>query len=213
MFSLQTMFGKSDQINDLLHASAKAALEAAKAVDQLTHGLNQDDTELPPLATFKAVRRREKKLAGRIGKKLIASFVTALDRDDIEAMNSALYEIPKTVERFAERYVLVVQRLGDVDFTPQTKILVECTQVLVDMIEELRNGFRIGLMSKLQDRLQALEAEADQLLLEPYRELYSTATNPIRVVLAKDLFEIMEKAIDDCRDVGNIVYAVVLKNS
>ena len=37
--------------------------------------------------------------------------------------------------------------------------------------------------------------------------------DPLRVMLAKDLFELFEKAVDKCRDVGNVVYSIVLKNS
>jgi uncharacterized protein Yka (UPF0111/DUF47 family) len=32
-------------------------------------------------------------------------------------------------------------------------------------------------------------------------------------MLVKDLFELLEKAIDRCRDVGNVIYSIVLKNS
>ena len=33
------------------------------------------------------------------------------------------------------------------------------------------------------------------------------------VLLLKDLFELLEKAIDRCRDAGNVTYEIVLKNS
>jgi uncharacterized protein Yka (UPF0111/DUF47 family) len=36
---------------------------------------------------------------------------------------------------------------------------------------------------------------------------------PIRILLLKDLFELLEKAIDRCRDAGNVAYQIVLKNS
>ena len=35
----------------------------------------------------------------------------------------------------------------------------------------------------------------------------------VRLLLRKDLFELLEKAIDRCRDAGNVIYAIVLKNS
>ncbi|HET7664360.1 MAG TPA: DUF47 family protein [Rhodanobacteraceae bacterium] len=209
MFSLQTMFGRKDKVFDLLKASSEAALEAARAVDQLT----RDGDSSPFMATFSAARRREKELAAQISEELINTFVTVLDREDIEAMNSALYKIPKSVEKFAERYVLVSERLGGVDFTQRTEILVACTETVHKMVAELSNGLHIGPIRKLQDQLQALEAEADKLLLEPYRDLYLNATDPMRAMLSKDLFEILEKAIDKCRDVGNVIYSIVLKNS
>ncbi len=209
MFSLQTMFGRSDKVFDLLQASSEAALESARAIDKLINNGNS----APFMATFIATRKREKELAAQISEELVNTFVTVLDREDIEAMNSKLYRIPKTVEKFADRYVLVADRLQGVDFSQRTQILVACTEVVAQMVVELRTGLRIGPMRKLQERLQALEAEADDLLLEPYRHFYLNADDPLRAMLAKDLFELIEKAIDKCRDVGNVIYSVVLKNS
>jgi uncharacterized protein Yka (UPF0111/DUF47 family) len=203
------MLGGKDKVFDLLNASAEAALESAKAVDRLA----RDGGPAPSMATFVAVRKREKELANEISEELINTFVTALDREDIEAMNEALYRIPKTVEKFSERYALVADRLQGVDFSQRTKILVTCTETVVKMVSELKKGLRIGSARKWQDRLQALEAEADHLLLDPYRDFYLNATDPIQVMLAKDLFEILERAIDRCRDMGNVIYFIVLKNS
>jgi uncharacterized protein Yka (UPF0111/DUF47 family) len=90
---------------------------------------------------------------------------------------------------------------------------VKATAAVADMVGELRRGLRIDRVKKMQDRLQALESEADRLLLEPYRTLYLESNDPLRAMLAKDLFELLEKAIDKCRDVGNLIYAIVLKNS
>ena len=209
MFSLQTMFGKGDRFYTLLEASAGAARDSAQALQALleAHG------EPMLLDSFRAARRREKDLAAQISEALVNTFVTALDREDIEAMSSALYRIPKTIEKFAERYVIVAKRVEGIDFVSRAVLLMSATGAVVEMVAELRNGMNIARMRKLQDRLQATESEADRLLLEPYRDLYLGSDDPIRVLLAKDLFELLEKAIDRCRDVGNVIYSIVLKNS
>ncbi|TAN07029.1 MAG: pit accessory protein [Rhodanobacteraceae bacterium] len=209
MFSLQTMFGKGDRFYTLLEASAGTARDSAKALQALleAHG------EPMLLDSFLAARRREKELAGEISEALINTFVTALDREDIEAMSAALYRIPKTIEKFAERYVIVAKRVEGIDFASRASLLMNATDGVAEMVRELRNGMSIGRMRKLQDALQATESEADRLLLEPYRTLYLGSDDPIRMMLTKDLFELLEKAIDRCRDVGNVIYSIVLKNS
>jgi hypothetical protein len=68
-------------------------------------------------------------------------------------------------------------------------------------------------MKALNDRMQAIESEADRLILSLYGELFNTEHNASRLLLRKDLFELLEKAIDRCRDAGNVIYAIVLKNS
>ncbi|MGN6314045.1 MAG: DUF47 domain-containing protein [Rhodanobacteraceae bacterium] len=209
MFSLQTMFGKGDKFYDLLEASAEAARDGASALQKLL----EHRGEAMILDSFRAARRREKQLAAQISLALVNTFVTALDREDIEAMSSALYRIPKTIEKFAERYAIMPSRLEGVDFASRAVLLMRATEVLAEMVGELRNGLRIDRMRALQDRLQAIESEADRMLLEAYRSLYTADGDPIKVVLAKDLFELMEKAIDRCRDVGNVIYSIVLKHS
>ncbi|WP_114241687.1 DUF47 domain-containing protein [Dyella sp. C9] len=209
MFSLQTIFGKGDKFYGLLEQSAEAARESAKAL----HELVTRKDHAPVMAAFAAARAREKALAGQISEELVNTFVTALDREDIEALNSALYKIPKTIEKFAERYEIVADRVANVDFAARALVLERATAVVSEMIGELRRGLRIDPVKKLQDRLQTLESEGDRMLLSPYRTLYVEGNDAMRAMLAKDLFELLEKAIDKCRDVGNIVYSIVLKNS
>jgi len=209
MFSLQTIFGKGDKFYGLLEQSAEAARESAKALHELVSHADR----APVMAAFAEMRAREKNLAAQISEELVNTFVTALDREDIDALNSALYKIPKTVEKFAERYIIVGERLAGVDFAQRAQILEQSATVVAQMIGELRHGLRIDPVKKLQDRLQALESEGDRMLLSPYRTLYLEGNDAMRVVLAKDLFELIEKAIDKCRDVGNVVYSIVLKNS
>ena len=209
MFSLQTIFGKGDKFYGLLEQSAEAARESAKAL----HELVTRRDHAPVMAAFAAARQREKALAGQISEELVNTFVTALDREDIEALNSALYKIPKTIEKFAERYEIVSDRMTDVDFAARALVLERAATVVSEMIGELRRGLRIDPVKKLQDRLQTLESEGDRMLLAPYRTLYVEGNDAMRAMLAKDLFELLEKAIDKCRDVGNTVYSIVLKNS
>jgi hypothetical protein len=45
------------------------------------------------------------------------------------------------------------------------------------------------------------------------RDLYSGKHDALRVVILKDLYELMEKVIDRCRDAGNVVLQIALKNS
>lgn len=209
MFSLQTIFGKGDKFYGLLEASAAAARESTRALVELLSA--------PPaqrsLEKFKLARQREKNLAAQISHELVNTFVTALEREDIDALSSALYKIPKIVEKFAERYTLAAERLGDVDFISRANMLERAAEVIEEMIGLLRKGMNPDTSKALNDKMQAIEAEADRLILELYRDTYALETDPMRYLILKDLFELLEKAIDRCRDAGNVVHQVVLKNS
>jgi len=209
MFSLQTIFGKGDKFYGLLEASAESARLSAKALIEL---LSTPATQLS-LEKFKQARRREKDLFMQINEELVNTFVTVLEREDIEALSSALYKIPKIIEKFAERYTLALGRIGDVDFASRAEMLEQACIVLEQMVGLLRKGMDLDKIKKLNDQLQAIEAEADRQILEFYRDAYTNETDPIRYLIKMNLFEILEKAIDRCRDVGNVVYHIALKNS
>ena len=209
MFSLQTIFGKGDKFYGLLEASAAAARESARALVELIAASPAQRS----LDKFKLVRQREKNLAAQISQELVNTFVTALEREDIDALSSALYKIPKIVEKFAERYTLAAPRLGEVDFASRAAMLERACEVIEQMIGLLRKGMNIDTSKELNDKMQAIEAEADRLILELYRETYARETDPMRYLILKDLFELLEKAIDRCRDAGNVVHQDVLKNS
>ena len=209
MFSLQTIFGKGDKFYGLLEASAAAARESTRALVELL--------ATPPaqrsLEKFKLARQREKNLAAQISQELVNTFVTALEREDIDALSMVLYKIPKIVEKFAERYMLAAERLGEVDFASRAQMLERACEVIEQMVGLLRKGMNIDTSKALNDRMQAIEAEADRLILELYRDTYARETDPMRYLILKDLFEMLEKAIDRCRDAGNVVHQIVLKNS
>lgn len=209
MFSLEALFGRKDKTLSLLQGSADAALQATQLAVQLV----ADGDGQAVMTDLVTARRRSKQLARQVSEALVETFVTSLEREDMEAMNAALYVIPKTVERFAERYQLVVERLQGIDFGERVQVLARSAVVVVAMVRELNNGLHVARMRQLLTQLQELESEGDRLLLEPYHALYLDTGDPMRAVLAKDLFETLELAINQCRDAGNVIYATVLKNS
>ncbi len=119
MFSLQTIFGKGDKFYGLLEASGDAARQSTRALITMLNGKSPN----PSLDEFKVARRREKEIMAQISQALVNTFVTALEREDIEALSGALYKIPKTVEKFAERYALFAEQLVDVDYASRAAML------------------------------------------------------------------------------------------
>ncbi len=209
MFSLQTIFGKGDKFYGLLEASAEAALLSAKALETML----AEGAQEPALDEFRLARRREKDLFAQINSELVNTFVTALDREDIEALAGALYKIPKTVEKFAERHALFADRLVDINYLSQAEMLERACEVIVQMVGELRHGLKVSVMHGLNERMQSIESEADRLLLDLYQQLFSGDASAAHLMVRKDLFELLEKAIDRCRDAGNVIYHIALKNS
>ena len=209
MFSLQTIFGQGNQFYTLLEEAAVAAHDSAKAL----HAMLRDGSDRQPaLDAFKLARLRERETSDKISQALVDSFITPIEREDIEALGSALYKIPKQIEKFADRFSLATQHLEHIDFAPRAAMLEQASGVVVEMVKQLRH-LKLEPMKALNDKLRTLENEADRLMLELYRDIYSGKLDPLQMFLLKEFFEILEKAIDRCREAGVVAYEIVLKNS
>ena len=208
MFSLQTIFGSGAQFYSLLDDAATAAHDSAKAL----HAMMREADRQPALDAFKLARLRERAASDKISQALVDSFMTPIEREDIEALGSALYKIPKQIEKFADRYSLAVKHLDQIDFAPRAAMLEQAAAVVVEMVADLRH-MNLDRMTALNEKLRALENEADRLMLELYRDIYSGRLDHLQMFLLKEFFEILEKAIDRCRGAGVVAYQIVLKNS
>lgn len=209
MFSLQRLLGNGDKFFDLLEASAEEALTSVQALVKL----NKTPDRSNLLYDFVQARRKQKQMRAQISEAVYTTFVTALEREDIESLSHALYRIPKTVEKFSERLLLSPQLIQGVDFSKQTNLIEQATHTVLDMVKSLRQGANLERIKALNDKLHYFEGEADKVVIELLRNLFNDGQDPIKVIVLKDLYDLLEKVIDRCRDVGNIIANIALKNS
>jgi hypothetical protein len=211
MFSLQKLLGKDDRFFELLEGAAE---EARHSVQALNRSLATPNAMLT-MDEFVQARRAEKKIAEQISEALVETFVTTLEREDIEVLSETLYKIPKTVEKFAERFIISARLVKGTDFSKQIRLLEAATTQVLSMVKELRDlgGGRLDSIKAMNAQLQEIEGQGDELILEVLRDLWSGRHETTKVIVMKDLYELLEKVIDRCRDAGKAVTHIVLKNS
>ena len=207
MFSLQKIFGKDEQFLDLLEASAE---ECHVSVQAIKHILKPGASLA--LDEFIASRRKGKKVTNEIAELLCKTSVTGLEREDIESIANSLYKIPKTTEKFAERYVIFSDRLTGVHWDTHLDLMDQATRIVLMMVRELRTKSHLGKIKGQNDELQKVEGEADELMLASLKSLCAGNPDPIKVIILKDLYELLEQVVDRCRDTGNIISNIILKN-
>ncbi len=209
MFSIQKFFSHDAKFFDLLEASADETLALTKLLTELV----QDRSHPHPLFEFAQARGKDKRITEQISEELVNTFVTGLEREDIETLSYSMYRTCKTIEKFAERFNLAPDRLANVDFTRQIELVQRATETLSEMVRLLRKMPPLEDTKAMNDRLQGIEGEADDLMLELLREVYSGKYDPLQAMMARDLYDLLEKVIDRCRDAGNVISHIVLKNS
>ena len=209
MFSLQKLLGKNDEFFGLFQRSAEQGITAVEALKKLL----KDPSQAAILAEVRSARRESKRTSEEISELLVRTFVTVLEREDIEALANALYRIPKPIEKFAERYAIASEFIKDVPFEIQIKLLETGTSTVARMVTELEKNSNLAKMKALNKRLQENEAEADTLELDLLRDLYRGQTDAMKALIVKDLYDLLELVVDRCRDAGNVMTHIFLKNA
>ncbi len=214
MLSLKKLLGKDDKFFDLLEAGAE---EAKASVDLFSTYLKRlaaaTDSSRAPLDDFVQTRRKEKRIRHLMTEELSKTFVTPLEREDIEALSFALYRIPKQVEKIVERLSIYPGRVPHSAFQRQAELLSQAADAVVFMVKQLRGGTHIEKIREANDRLQYAEGEADKVMLGLLKDLYQGPYDAKELVILQELYEMVEQAVDRCRNAGNIVVQIVLKYS
>ena len=209
---LKKFFGKDDTFFDQLETAAD---EAKSSVDLFAHNIETiaGGGSQAALNEFVQTRRKEKRLRHQMTEALSRTFVTPLDREDIEALSFALYRIPKHVEKIVERLSIYPGRVPADAFRRQVELMSQAADSVVTMVKQLRHKPDIDDIQEANDRLQFAEGEADKVMLAQLRELYNGPATAKELVILQELYEMVEQVVDRCRNVGNIVVRIVLKDS
>jgi uncharacterized protein len=209
MFSFQKLFRSDDALFFLLESSAEEANKSIQALNSILSNPLQPVT----LAEFHRRKEADKELTNQINQAVIDDSSMDFDREDIEMLSGVLYKIPKTVEKIVERFIVCHQMLSDANFSRHIAILDVVGRQVVAMVKQLRSRSTVEGIREMNDVLQRAEGDADRLILEMLSNLYSGKYEPTKVLVRKDIYELLEKVVDRCRDAGNAVSHIVIKYS
>jgi len=211
MFSVKKLLGREEKFYDLLESSAdEAKISANLLVTILGH---EGSTQASSIHEIIQTRRKDKLITQRITEELCKTFVTPLEREDIEALSLALYRIPKTVEKIVERLTICPARVPRESLQRQVALLEQAVDCVVAMVKQLRQGTQIDRIQDSHAKLQFAEGEADKVMLALVKDLYNGPHDAKEVFILMELYDLVETAIDRARDAGQVVFMIMLKYS
>src|SRR5829696_2882160 len=95
MISLQKYFSHDAKFFDLLEASA----DETRALTDLLVKFLKESTHTRSLDDFALEREKDKRITERISEEIVNTFITALEREDIETLSYSMYRICKVIEK------------------------------------------------------------------------------------------------------------------
>ncbi len=194
------------QLLTILDNLAKKGVETSEALVVLFSDLKNE--EYP-----KKIHDLEKEadvLTREIFSELNKTFITPLDREDMQRIASKIDDVIDFIDGIAARF----QSYQITEVPPYSlemaHELVKATKEVQYMISKLQ---RIKNPKDMIDHCRNtsdIEHVVDDLYRDAIKELFMT-TDPIHIIKLKDIYETMETASDRCVDVADVIEDIVLK--
>jgi predicted phosphate transport protein (TIGR00153 family) len=204
---LGRLIPRDERFYDLFLDSAKNALEAAHALNQLM--TNYRDVEARSLQ-LQALEHRGDEISHDIGSRLATTFVTPFDRDDIHNLNSALDDVVDTIEKTVDTFVLYRIAKPAPEALQLSSIIVQQCEVIVVAVGKLRS-FKDLKTDWVE--IHRLESEGDRVSREAIAGLFAGSMHAMDVIKWKDVYELLEAGCDRCEDVADIIEQIVAKHA
>lgn len=144
---------------------------------------------------------------------LHSTFITPLDRDQIHALITAMDDVVDLIHGASRRLILY----GITEPTPPLK---ELARTLLHSVEEMQKA--VGHLKDLSNakeilkscvEMNKLENDGDALRDDAIANLLKNEKNAVEVLKWKEIYDVVETALDCCEDVANIIEGVVLENN
>ena len=161
------------------------------------------------VARVKEVEHEADNITRGVIERIDKSFVTPIDREDIHLLASALDNVIDLLDGAARR----VEMFHITETKPAAQQLA---QVLERAAGQIEHG--VASMKRPKDvtassvAIKQLEEEGDAIYHRAVGELFAGTPDPLEVIKWKEIYDTLERAIDQCEDVANVIQSVALKN-
>jgi uncharacterized protein len=197
---------KEEKYYELFDVLVGAVVEGCELLEAFFGG----GEDAPSVEALKAIEHRGDATTREILARLQKSFVTPIDREDIDELATSLDDILDGAYAAASFVEMTGAPVSNEHVRALCHSLSTCVREIYDAVEHLNDRNGIGEHCQTVHRL---ETEADEQFKAAMRALFAGSPDPLQVIRLKEIYERIEGAIDRCEDVANILETIVIKNS
>ena len=204
---LQRLLPREEGFFDLFAKQAENIHEGAGALlKMLSHYTGVPEQ----VQSIKAIEHEGDEIAHNLLTKLNQTFITPFDREDIHELCNRLDDVIDLIDAAASRFVLYRVdsiREGTIDLV---KVLVSATAEVTAAVKSLDSPEK-ALKHCIE--INRYENESDRLCRTLIAQLFDEEKDSGQIIKWKEIFEVIETAVDKCEDVANVIEGVIIKSA
>jgi uncharacterized protein Yka (UPF0111/DUF47 family) len=204
---LDRLLPRDDVFFELFDQLAEHLATSAKMLDTLFADVAHVTEHV---RAIKDVEHKADLLTATINQRIDKSFITPIDREDIHVLASRLDDVIDLLDGASRRF----EMLHITSVLPPAKAL---TSVLCRAANEIQAAVKTMRKPPLVNQhvalIKHLEEEGDAIYHEAVGALFAGSPNPIEVIKWKEMYDTLERAIDSCMGVAQVLQSLSFKNA
>lgn len=195
---------------ELLESAAKNTLFTSRLLRDLFEDYQGLEEKI------KAINDAEHKgdeITAKVMQTLHKTFITPIDREDIQGLICALDEIVDSMEEVATGlHIYKIEKPTD-DSISQVRVIVRCCEQIEKAVCLLKDRKKLNSIIDHCIELHRLENEGDRIYRRALEKLFDAPDDILYVIKWRDIYSILETAVNLAEDVSDHLQGVVLKNA
>ncbi|MDD3593054.1 MAG: DUF47 family protein [Candidatus Gastranaerophilales bacterium] len=176
-------------------------------LDVLTNGYSDDKVQ-----KAKEYKRASARISEETLERLNQSFVTPIDREDIQHITSSLHKINRRICRACVNIKLFQIEEFDERIINQAKTLETALNELFYMVELLKNHKEVKSFVESYEKINEIETQGDEIFSNVIEDLFSGRYEAIDVIKLRDIHNNIETALNTSVIVADDITQIALKH-
>jgi len=145
-------------------------------------------------------------------RKLNHTFITPIDREDIQTLTTLLNQITRRIVKAC--FSLRVYQIDSAtpNLKSQVSCLMEAADTLIPVLRLIRNTSQIEEATRLNRLMKEFESLGDDIMNQTMMKLFSQKLLALDVMKSRIIHKEVESALDQCYTVSDEVLSILLKH-
>ena len=193
------------QLLENLASTAQRAVKLFRALVQEWH------LEHPAIVGLRDLEHECDLIVHEIMVRLNKTFVTPIDREDIHLLAKKIDDLVDDIHALSERMLLFKIESVRGELKEMADVLEQAMDVAVSAIHKIHDLKDAETIYEECIQIHTLENQGDRLFERALGSLFQNNPDPLEVIKWKEIYDFLERAIDECEDIADVIWGIVVK--
>ena len=144
---------------------------------------------------------------------LAKAFITPIEREDIMLMSQCLDEVVDKLEDVVLRLYCDNVRTIRPDMIDSVDVIERCCQEMLLMTQDFADFRHSKTLKQRIININTMEEDADKLFISSMRNLHTSETDSLEIIIWRDVYRYLEQCADACEHVADACEKVLMNNT